>query len=1047
MRRNAVRDAVSLSAVCVAMLLTLASEAQELTFTRFAGTTGGPGSVDATGVHARFNEPYAIVAGPDGSVYVTDSASGTVRRISPSGDVTTVAGRPGADGAFDGVGHDGHMSSPRGIARDASGNLYVSNWGTSVIRKITPAGAVTTYVGRPYQHGFTNGPPSVATFNHPAGLAFDSSGNLYVADQQNHMIRKITPGGGVQSFAGAPGVEGYANGTGINARFRYPTGLAFGPDGTLYVADRGNHVIRKIDAFGTVSLLAGEPLVPGDDDGSGVFANFRSPEGLTVDASGAIYVADTANSVIRKVTSTGVVTTFAGTGVAGNSDGELWNARFGQPSGITVAPGGSIYVSDRGTHAIRRVAELFVTTHAGAPPEAGLVNGASASARFAGPTGVATDATGNVYVADRDNFVIRMITPTGSVSTVAGAGVPGHVNGPALDARFRSPTSLTVHGSAVFITDEWASHTIRKLVTGTSTVLTIAGTDLSPGSEDGPGTTARFDEPSDAATDASGNIYITDSDNHTIRKIANDGTVSTFAGLAGVSGTTDATGSSARFNDPYSIVRVGSNLFVVDRGNHSIRKITLDGAVVTTFAGTTGVIGFEDGVGEAAGFYAPHGIGADTAGNLYVSEPVRYRIRKITPARVVTTVAGSSAFERPAAEEGTSSVARFMTPAGVAGDAAGSIFIADTAANRIWKGSPAHPAKATIDAPTGPRFVPRQLGSTAAATSYQWSIVRRPNGSSATLSNPSDDNPTFTPDVHDRYTFRLDASTGSSRSITLVDFDAQCSINIDTTSLPQPVVGEAYSQTITASGGTAPYAFGITGGSMPPGLALLDYGLVWGTPTVRTSASITVVAMDANGCKGTRTYPFDVAPLPAPSSLVATAGSGGVALTWNGVATASGYAVYRASGVSSETLIATPGDTPWTDPSPPPNTTIAYRVRALDAEGYSSPPSNRDLATTVAFTDPSITSAPLTIKAAHVEELRHAVQQARYAAGLDYFPWTNPGSIDGVSMKATHITELRTALNQARVALGISAITFTDASLAGVVAKKIHVTQLRSGVQ
>ena len=168
-------------------------------------------------------------------------------------------------------------------------------------------------------------------------------------------------------------------------------------------------------------------------------------------------------------------------------------------------------------------------------------------------------------------------------------------------------------------------------------------------------------------------------------------------------------------------------------------------------------------------------------------------------------------------------------------------------------------------------------------------------------------------------------------------------------------------------------------------------------------------------------------------------------LTWNGVATASAYEVYRETPGAGWSLVATPADTPYTDTNAPVNTTVLYWVQALDADGYRSPESNRDLATTVEFTDSL--AAPVMIKAVHIEQLRHAVHEARRLGGLAAYPWTNPGALVGMSVKAAHITQLRTALNEARTALGISALTFADPSLSGVTAKKIHITQLRVGVR
>jgi sugar lactone lactonase YvrE len=273
-------------------------------------------------------------------------------------------------GSTDGIGAATSFNSPNGITLDSSGNIYVVDTGNDTIRKITPAGAVTTIAGSAGVVGYMDGAASVATFNSPKGIIVDPIGNIYVADTLNHSIRKVTPIGVVSTFAGTPTVAGNADGNSVSANFNLPSGIALDSKGNLFVADTGNHLIRKISSAGVVTTLAGTAGVAGSTDGVGLGASFNSPLGVTVDAYGNVYVADTGNETIRKITTTGVVTTFAGSaGVVGNTDGTSpATSSFNSPRGISIDTSGLIlYVADTGNNSIRQVStvgNIYVTTWA-----------------------------------------------------------------------------------------------------------------------------------------------------------------------------------------------------------------------------------------------------------------------------------------------------------------------------------------------------------------------------------------------------------------------------------------------------------------------------------------------------------------------------------------------------------------------------------------------------------------------------------------------------------------------------------------------------------
>lgn len=276
-----------------------------------AGARGSMGMADGAGDVARFNEPSYLALAGDGTLTVTDTGSGTVRRVTPSRVVTTLAGLGGSTGAADGTASSARFRAPLGIAEAADGTCYVADQTNHTIRRIGTDGLVTTIAGSPGNPGSNDGTGSAAGFHLPAGVALDAQGNLYVADSANHTIRKVTGAGVVTTLAGFAGVAGASDGQGAYARFNRPAGVAVDSSGNVYVADTGNSTVRRITAAGAVSTVAGLAGVTGLMDGAGGNAWFHEPEGIAVDGSGTLYVADTGNAAVRRISPSGVVTTYA----------------------------------------------------------------------------------------------------------------------------------------------------------------------------------------------------------------------------------------------------------------------------------------------------------------------------------------------------------------------------------------------------------------------------------------------------------------------------------------------------------------------------------------------------------------------------------------------------------------------------------------------------------------------------------------------------------------------------------------------------------------
>lgn len=332
--------------------------------------------------------------------------------------------------------------------------------GTATAQVRVLAGNLALFAGSPTNPGYADGNGTAARFDQPSGIATDTSGNIYVADSSNDVIREITPDGTVSTIAGRPGTPGSIDGTGSAAEFNSPYGVALDALGNIYVTDAGNGTIRMIAPGGIVTTLAGSPGIFGNTDGTGAAAQFGGLEAITVDAQQNLYVADSLNCNVRMITTAGVVTTVAGPSgqsqVCGSTDGPGSAARFNSPIGITIDSSNNLYVADQNNQTIREISAGVVTTLAGTSGIRGSTDGTGAAALFHSPSGVVADANGNVYVADAQNYTIRKIAPGAIVTTIIGqAGSPNPlVTGGPLPSQIATPTQVTVDPvtSRLFIT-------------------------------------------------------------------------------------------------------------------------------------------------------------------------------------------------------------------------------------------------------------------------------------------------------------------------------------------------------------------------------------------------------------------------------------------------------------------------------------------------------------------------------------------------------------------------------------------------------------------
>jgi sugar lactone lactonase YvrE len=545
----------------------------------FAGKAGTPGSDDGDAMAARFNLPNGVAVDAAGNVYVTDLNNLTIRKITATGVVSTLAGKAGQPGALDGTGAAARFTSPSAIAVDSTGNVYVADYGT--IRKVSPAGMVSTVAGTLGVIGSADGTGAAAQFYFPDGLTCDAAGSVYIADMRNHAIRKLATGGVVTTVAGFAGAAGLVDGAGAAARFYLPSSVAVDAAGTLYVTDLGYHLIRRISPEGVVSTLAG---AIGRAQVDGANAGFRGPYRISVDAQGALYVAEYEGQAVRKISPGGITSTLAGLPVFGDDDGSGSAASFRGIAGIALDSLGNAYVSD--SSAIRKITPAgVVNTWAGAKATVGSSNGVGAAARFWNLQALAIDRADNVYIADGSNYTIRKAAPDATVTTLAGlAGNAGGSDGIGANARFEFPAGIDVDAAGVVYVADYLGHTIRTVTPG-GKVSTIAGQYHTAGNADGTFAMARFQHPHALTVDGAGSVFVADSYNHTVRKLDGSGAVSTVGGVAGVASYVD--GAASLFYFPWAMAadRMG-NVFIGENGNRAIRRLEATG--VSTVAGFPG---------------------------------------------------------------------------------------------------------------------------------------------------------------------------------------------------------------------------------------------------------------------------------------------------------------------------------------------------------------------------------------------------------------------------------------------------------------------------
>ncbi len=655
------------------------SAQQYLTVT-VAGGGLPPTPAPATSTALGYTGAVAVAA--DGAVYFT--ATNCVFRVDTSGVLTRVAGSsalPGYSGdgglatsaqlKFATVSSNQEPTPLTGLAVDAAGNIYISDVYDYVVRKVTAAtGVITTVAGTGMSTAgpLGDGGPATGAMLAPMGLALDGSGDLYIADLASNSIRKVTAATGIITTVAGNGngdVRLYSGdgGPATSAQLNDPVGVVVDGSGNLYISDSGNNVIRKVTAAtGIITTVAGNGSLLGGSSGDGgpaTSAQLSLPGALAVDGSGSLYIVDSVGQLLRKVTAaSGIITTLVGSG-----------GGFLGIGGLGLDGSGNLYVADAYHSAIRKLAAAtgIMTTVAGnglAPASSGD-GGPATSAQISAPRGVAVDGSGNLYITDPYGRVVRTVTAaTGIITRVAGNGTSGYSGdrGPATSAQFEFPGAVAADSSGnIYIGDAW-SYVIRKVVAATGVITTVAGTGSQGYSGDGgPAASAQLGGVG-VAVDTAGNLYIADTYNNVIRKVAAaTGTITTVAGngTAGYSGDGGPAIGAQLWGPQGVAVDVSGNLYIADYYNYAIREVSAATGIMTTLTST--LRPFDPTGGPPFG---PTFVAVDGSGNVFFPYGRSGSIAKVVAATGIVTAVGGPA-------------------AGVALDAAGDVYASDGANNVV----------------------------------------------------------------------------------------------------------------------------------------------------------------------------------------------------------------------------------------------------------------------------------------------------------------------------------------------------------------------------
>ena len=690
------------------------------------GAIRADGSVDNP---RRLTGPSGIAVDRDGNLYVADHTAGIVRRIDANGSVDVIAGSgTRADDGDGGPASTAALYDPSWLLVDGAGAVLVST--INRIRRIDPNGTITTVAGTGRAgFGGDDGQAALAELNANAGMALDAEGNLYFADRGNHRVRRISRGGVITTVAGsdveAPVMEG---GAAMSGRVQGPVDVAVASDGTIYVAEFDGHRILRLNVDGTVSVVAGTGT-PGfsGDGGPGTRAQINSPRAVDIDAQGNLYFADWKNQAIRRVDADGRIMTVAGLGTGRASGGApAMIAEMKPPLDLVLGPGGELFVLQQGAYTVSllrapspddpvlacqgepagtaprppmRDGAIAVLLAGAAGPGFSGDGGPLADAQFLSPESFVIGADGSIFVADTGNHRIRVVSPEGIVSTLAGTGEPGFSGdgGPAPKARLAAPKALLLDGAGNLYFADSANFRIRR-IDRCGIIETLAGSGQpGTGGDGGLAIAAEFRDATGLAIDAAGNLYIADPASNRVRIIRTDGTIDTFAGTGqAASGRDGAPAAETQLDGP-SDIAIGPDglLYIAETRAQRIRVVGGDG-MVGTVAEPSYVVPVEpvepkEGDGESdeeqpterdVFLSNPLALIVDREGRVYFVELTGGVVTMVAPGELPRPVAGDPA-GRGQSGDGALEVA-IPAPIALDLDAGGNLYVLNTSGD-LWQ--------------------------------------------------------------------------------------------------------------------------------------------------------------------------------------------------------------------------------------------------------------------------------------------------------------------------------------------------------------------------
>lgn len=948
--------------ICAISLVLLVVAAPAQVLSTLAG--GGPNNVAA--LSAPIGNPWAVARDQAGNTYISDSRGSRVLKVDANNKLTVLAGNIAASYSGDrGPASAASLRWPNGIAVDTVGNVYIADTGNSVVRVVNSQSSSITVAGVTIQPGTIQtiagtgtsgfagdgGAATSAQLNQPAGVSVDSSGNIFIADTLNSVVRKVSASGVINTVAGnftfGAGFSG-DGGAATNAQLAWPADVKLDSTGNLYIADTRNLRVRVVNTQQSTVTIAGITIPPGDiltvagngtagfagDGGPASMGELNFPQGVLVSAGGTFFIADSSNNVVRAVSPGGIISTVAGNFNLGPGDygngGLAVNAQLDFPAGLALDSAGDLFIADLYNSAIR-----VVTAQNNDIQEAfGLMNDiayfgdgtAAPNSDLFGPSGVASDSSGNVYIADARNNRIRVINTQssqivvagiaiapGMIATVAGNGTiclaaPCGDGGPASNAQLSYPVDLTIGPAGdIFFVDYQPStgvfpvSVVREVVASNGVIQTVAG-NLSLGlgysGDGGPATNAQLNQALGLTMDKSGNLYIADSSNNVIRAVnmqksavsllgvtVQPGNIATVAGNgAQCANGTSACGDggkamNAQFNAPTGVAldRAG-NLYISDSADNRVREVMAATSNVEPYAGTGTVCVTQPcgSGGPAAGaeLNNPVRVFSDYLGDIFIADNLDYEIREVTASNGMIQVVGGNGTAGFSGDGKSAVAGQFDSVAGLAGDPAGNLLVADFGSWRVRQISAIVATAPTADVFPNSLSFPDQLVGTLSATQ---TVKLSNNGNISAL-------------PVSRVVFSgAQAADFSETDNCLPSVPGHGSCEINVLFKPSATGLRSATMTITDNGGaTQNVSVSGTGkAELPPG----DFRLAVGTLSAVNpgqSASSTVSISSVNGFSGDVSLACAVAPMPkfAPtcsfnnnSLNVAGGGSASTALT------------------------------------------------------------------------------------------------------------------------------------------------------------------------